>query len=88
MGFFAFNSVLMPIAQNLVADKANTDNADNNLIMGFYNAIKSLGGVIGPLSAGFLYEVSPKLPFWMAFAGFAISVVFAFWYKNMKHEAL
>lgn len=88
VGFFAFNSVLMPIAQNLVADKANTDNADNNLIMGFYNAIKSLGGVIGPLSAGFLYEVSPKLPFWMAFAGFAISVVFAFWYKNMKHEAI
>jgi len=85
--FFAFNSVLMPISQNLVADKANVDRADNNLIMGFYNAIKSLGGVIGPLSAGFLYEVSPKLPFWMALAGFVVSVVFAVIYKNENKEA-
>lgn len=31
--------------------------------MGFYNASKSLGSVIGSLTAGFVYALHAKLPF-------------------------
>ena len=41
------------------------DPAQKNLVMGFYNATKSLGSIIGSLMAGFLYGFHAKLPFLM-----------------------
>ena len=84
--FFAFNSVLMPITQNLVAEKADADSSDSNLIMGFYSAIKAVGGIIGPLTAGFIYSAGPKLPFWLAFGGFAVAILFAMAYNSKNDE--
>lgn len=62
---FAFNAVYVPLLQCCVAVEATPGN--NNLVMGFFNAMKSLGMIGGALAAGFLYETGAKLPF--VFAG-------------------
>lgn len=58
---YAGYSVSIPVLQNMVADQA--DPAQKNLVMGFYNAAKSLGSVIGSLTVGFIYALHAKLPF-------------------------
>lgn len=58
---YAGYSVSMPILQNMVAVKADPN--QKNLVMGFFNAMKSLGGIAGSLTAGFIYSVNAKLPF-------------------------
>ena len=58
---YAGYSVSIPVLQSMVADQA--DPKQKNLVMGFYNAAKSLGGVIGSLTAGFIYALHAKLPF-------------------------
>ncbi len=71
--FFAFNSISLPLLQDLVASGGPEE--QNSLIMGFYNAMKSLGGIIGALFAGLLYTVNPKLPFIFGFASFVLATV-------------
>ena len=58
---YAAYSVSLPVLQNMVASRA--DPARKNLVMGFYNATKSLGSIVGSLTAGFLYSADVKLPF-------------------------
>ena len=69
--FYTFNAVSIPLLQDLVAKRA-AQGKDSNLIMGFYNATKSLGGIIGSLVAGLVYTVGPKLAF--VFAGVMLLV--------------
>lgn len=86
--FFAFNAISIPVVQNVVADGAGE--GQGNLVMGFYNAIKNLGGIIGSLTAGFIYSSGPKLAFVFACAAFLLSAVFAFIYMKcggVKKEA-
>ena len=58
---YAAYSVSLPVLQNIVA--AQADPKQKNLVMGFYNATKSLGSIAGSLTAGFIYSVNVKLPF-------------------------
>lgn len=58
---YAGYSVSLPVLQDMVAKMA--DPAQKNLVMGFYNATKSLGSIAGSLTAGFIYSVNAKLPF-------------------------
>ena len=58
---YAGYSVSLPVLQNIVA--AQADPQRKNLVMGFYNATKSLGSIAGSLTAGFIYSVHVKLPF-------------------------
>ena len=58
---YAAYSISLPVLQNMVATRANP--AEKNLVMGFYNATKSLGSIAGSLAAGFIYGVNVKLPF-------------------------
>ena len=58
---YAGYSVSLPLLQHLAAVQA--DPAQKNLVMGFYNATKSLGSIAGSLAAGFLYGFHVKLPF-------------------------
>ena len=67
--------VSLPVLQNMVA--VQSDPARKNLVMGFYNATKSLGSIIGSLMAGFLYGVHIKLPFAVAVLAYGISVLAA-----------
>lgn len=62
--FFACNSIFIPLLQDSIAKESDTHSA---LVMGFYNAVKSLGMIGGALIAGGIYGFGPKLPF--AFAG-------------------
>ena len=61
IALYAGYSVSVPVLQDMVATRA--DPAQKNLVMGFYNATKSLGSIIGSLLAGFLYAIHVKLPF-------------------------
>lgn len=75
---YAGYSVSLPVLQHMVAEKA--DPVQKNLVMGFYNATKSLGSVIGSLMAGFLYGIHVKLPFLVVVAAYGISVAAAVGY--------
>ena len=75
---YAGYSVSLPVLQHLAAERA--DPMQKNLVMGFYNATKSLGSIIGSLLAGFLYAVHDKLPFAVVAAVYGLSVVVAVLY--------
>ena len=75
---YAGYSVSLPVLQNMVA--VQSDPARKNLVMGFYNATKSLGSIIGSLMAGFLYGVHIKLPFAVVAVAYGISVLAAVGY--------
>ena len=84
---YALYSVSLPVVQHMAAEQA--DPAQKNLVMGFYNATKSLGSIIGSLMAGFLYSVHVKLPFGVVAAAYGISILAAAGYlisckKKMK----
>lgn len=58
---YAGYSVSLPVFQNAVAGQADPE--QKNLVMGYYNATKSLGSIAGSFIAGFIYSVHVKLPF-------------------------
>lgn len=71
MVFFSFNAIYIPLLQRCI-DK-NSGEITRNLIMGFYNATRSLGMICGALLAGFIYKIQPKLPLALASICFALS---------------
>ena len=75
---YAGYSVSLPVLQHMVAVQA--DPARKNLVMGFYNATKSLGSVVGSLMAGFLYAVHTKLPFGVVAVTYGLSLLAALGY--------
>lgn len=75
---YAGYSVSLPVLQHMVAIQA--DPAQKNLVMGFYNATKSLGSVVGSLMAGFLYAVHIKLPFGVVAVAYGLSMLAALGY--------
>ena len=72
---YAGYSVSLPVLQHMVAVQAEPE--QKNLVMGFYNATKSLGSIIGSLFAGFLYAVHTKLPFGVVVAAYSLSFLAA-----------
>ena len=82
---YAAYSVSMPVLQNMVASKAAP--AQKNLVMGFYNATRSLGSIAGSLTAGFIYSVHVKLPFACTAAIYALALGAALVYAGkMKKQ--
>ena len=75
---YAGYSVSLPLLQHMAAVQA--DPAQKNLVMGFYNATKSLGSIIGSLMAGFLYSLHPKAPFAVVAVAYGLSVFAAVGY--------
>jgi len=82
--YLGINAISVPVLQSLVSGRASAQNS--NLVMGFYNAIKSLGMVAGSLIAGFVYDYNPKFPFMLAAISFAGAFLLAmlFWKKTKK----
>jgi len=78
---YAGYSVSLPLLQHMAA--AQADPAQKNLVMGFYNATKSLGSILGSLLAGFLYGVHVRLPFLTVTlvygASLAAAAAYLFW---------
>lgn len=91
MGFgvavYAGYSVSVPVLQNMVANEA--DIHQKNLVMGFFNATKSLGSIAGSMIAGFIYSLHVKLPFVCTFVIYAFGVITALGYmKYRKNPAI
>ena len=82
---YAGYSVSLPVLQHMAAQQA--DPAQKNLVMGFYNATKSLGSIIGSLMAGFLYGIHVKLPFLVVAViyGAAIAAAAAYLFRGRRH---
>ena len=68
----------------MVAESAGR--GDRSLIMGFYQAIRAVGGMIGSLMAGLLYDIDPMVPFMFAAAGFGISVIVEIFYYKAEQK--
>ena len=59
--FYALCSICLPLLQDVAAEMAQ--DRDSNLVMGLFNGLRSLGGIVGALAAGGLYALSPGYPF-------------------------
>ena len=70
--FFAFNAIYIPLLQDCVVRETDKD---GNLVMGFYNAVKSMGMIGGALVAGGIYGIGEKLPFVFAAICFTLAAV-------------
>ena len=79
---YAGYSVSLPVLQNMIAKQA--DVRQKNLVMGFYNATKSLGSIVGSLTAGFIYSTNVKLPFILTAVVYGISIIIATIYLKLK----
>lgn len=83
---YAGYSVSIPVLQNMIAGQAKPE--QKNLVMGFFNATKSLGSIAGSLTAGFIYALNAKLPFACTFviysAGIAAAVGYLLYRKDRK----
>lgn len=84
--FFAFNSIYIPIIQNICVVDAKKE--DSKMVVGFYNAIKSLGMIVGALYAGFVYDLENTLPFLSAGIFFFIAMAILIWYQRHKSYTL
>lgn len=80
VSFYAFSAISLPMLQNMSADAAQAK--DSNLIMGFYNSMKSLGGIFGAFFAGAFYSLNPKYPFVCALVAFSIATILSIIYLN------
>ena len=83
---YAGFSVSMPILQNMVAVQA--DPSQKNLVMGFFNAMKSLGGIAGSLTAGFIYSLHAKLPFACTAIIYGIGILAAIGYLTRSKKGM
>lgn len=82
---YAGYSVSLPVLQNMIADSSTPE--QKNLVMGFYNATKSLGSIAGSLTAGFIYSLNAKLPFMCTFAIYALAVLVGIRYMCYRKKA-
>lgn len=80
--FFAVNAIYIPLLQDMCASASKEE--DSNMVMGFYNAMKSLGMIAGALFAGFIYAFGPKLSFLYAGIFFLISMLATIWYRYRR----
>lgn len=71
--YFSFHSIFNPLLQDSIAGQSGAQN--RNRVMGFYNAIRSLGMIIGALLSGFIYDYNVKLPFLLAAICFLLATV-------------
>ena len=83
---YAGYSISLPLVQHMSAEES--DPALKNLVMGFYNATKWMGSVIGSLPAGLLYSIHAQLPFAVAAAAYGVSILAAIGYLLSGKKSL
>ena len=81
---YAGYSVSIPVLQNVIAGQADPE--QKNLVMGFFNATKSLGSIAGSLTAGFIYSVNAKLPFACTFVIYSVGIIAAIGYLLYRKD--
>ena len=83
--FYGLSAIAIPMMQSMAASASK--GGDSNLIMSFYNALRSLGGIIGALLAGSLYTLNPKFPFVCALISCAAATMCAMLYYAKSSTA-
>lgn len=83
---YAGYSVSLPLLQHLAAERAAP--AQKNLVMGFYNATKSLGSITGSLAVGFLYSCHTRLPFLVVTVTYilALAAAVGYWMWDQRKQ--
>ena len=76
--FFTANAVYQPITQALSVE--GRKNSEVGVITGLFNAIKSMGNVLGSLAAGIVYDLNMLFPFMLSAGAFVLSAAAAFAY--------
>lgn len=84
MIFYAVNSIYIPLLQDCVARCEK--NGNGNMIMAFFNSVRSLGSIFGALTAGFIYGYMPKAPFIMACGFFFLAAICLFLYSRKQEK--
>ncbi len=85
--YFGINAISIPLIQALLVKRAR--GRDSNLTMGYYNGMKSLGGIAGSLAAGFLYTVHPKWPFVLGLIAYGVATAAAgYHFMQVRRERL
>lgn len=89
IGFFTLaTSLLSPSISALTSKRTEMD---QGITMGLSNAFMSLGRILGPLWAGFIFDIYIELPYIsgavIMLFGFAISLVWVTQEKTLKPEA-
>jgi len=82
---FACIAITQPLIQNMAANSAAGENS--NLIMGFVNSMRALGGIIGAFMAGLLYDIMPIYPFVLGLFAFIFAGMFSLvYYRRIRVE--
>ncbi len=82
--YFALFAVSAPLTQNILTQTA--EGKDSNLTMGYYNGVKSLGGIAGSLSSGVLYTMNPKWPFMLGFLAYLVATGASVYYYRRSRR--
>lgn len=80
--YIIYSSVMylrLPLLQTMCADRSS--GSHSNQVMGFYQAMNSLGGIFGAFFAGMIYGAGAMLPFILAFAAFLIATLAGMVYR-------
>ena len=77
---YAGYSVSVPVLQSMITVQSRPE--QKNLVMGFFNATQSLGSIAGSLTAGFIYSVHAKLPFFCTFVIYGFGMLAAIGYMR------
>lgn len=75
--FSSIVAILQPLDQHLVSSSQKDQNKSNQ-VMGIYNAIKSLGMILGALLSSLFYSINPKGPFLVSAILFMIAALILF----------
>ncbi len=81
IAFFIINTARLPLMQNLCASRATPETS--NSVMGFYQAMNSLGGIFGAAFAGIIYDTNNHVPFFVCFGAFIIGSLLSLRYVKM-----
>ena len=85
VAFFTLNAIRLPLLQNLCASRVTKENS--NAVMGFYQAMTSMGGIFGALFAGLIYDVNPIYPFVLAFVAYiVVTIISCVYVRKYKLE--
>lgn len=84
--FFAINAIYIPLLQDMCA--SSSTQKDSAMVMGFYNAMKSLGMIGGALFAGFIYTLGAKLSFFFAALFFIIAMLLMIAYYHFTNKKI
>ncbi len=84
--YFAANFIAMVLSQSVVAGLIAKKQCPGSAVMGFYNAVKSFGGIIGSSAVGFIYAYGAKVPFVLLFVSYVLAFVFIIIYQTVYSD--